>query len=130
MCIRDRFHTDTSVRGTYTTSVHGTHRHNINKSDQSNDADKSAPPPAQPSEEGRSITVGNTVVKVVGAGVGKDKQTSGVWKYVMDFEPPVKNKNIKCFVKRKLPASGEFAAVPIPVPVPILIPVPVPIPRM
>ena len=91
------FHTHTSVRGTYTTSVHGTHRHNIHMSDQCNDADKSAPP-AQPSEEGRSITVGNTVVKVVGAGVGKDKQTSGVWKYVMEFEPPVKNKNIKCFV--------------------------------
>ena len=58
------------------------------------DADKSAPPPAQPSEEGRFITLGNTVVKVVGAGVGKNKQTSGVWKYVME-----------CFVKRKLPGG-------------------------
>ena len=79
-------------------------------SDQSNDADKSAPPPAQPSEEGRSITVGNNVVKVVGSGVGKNEQTSGVWKYVMEFEPPVKNKNIKCFVKRKLPSSGRLPA--------------------
>ena len=61
--------------------------------------------------EGRSITVGNTVVvKVVGAGVGKNKQTSGVWKYVMEFEPPVKNKNVRCFVKSKLPASGRLPA--------------------
>ena len=50
--------------------MHGTHGHNIQMSGQSNDADKSAPP-NQPPEEGRSITVGNTVVKVVGAGVGK-----------------------------------------------------------
>jgi len=71
-------------------------------SDQSNVADKSAPP-TQPSEEARSITVGNTVVKVVGAGVGKNKQTSGVW-----IEPPVKIKNVKCLVKRKLPVSGGF----------------------
>jgi len=76
-------------------------------SDQSNVADKSASP-TQPSEEARSITVGNTVVKVVGAGVGKNKQTSGVWKYVIEFEPPVKNKNVKCLVKRKLPVSGGF----------------------
>ena len=107
------FHTATSVRGTYTTSVHGTHRHTIHMSDQSNDADISAPPPAQPSEEGRSITVGNIVVKVVGVGVGKNKQTSGVWKYVMKFEPPVKNK-IKCFVKRKL--SGGCLRTPDEIP--------------
>ena len=37
-------------------------------------------------------------------------RTSGVWKYVMEFEPPVKNKNITCFVKRKLPASGSLPA--------------------
>ena len=49
-------------------------------------------------------------MKVVGAGVGKNKQTSGVWKYVMEFEPPVKNKNIKCFVKRNLSASGRLPA--------------------
>ena len=78
-------------------------------SNQSNDADKSAPP-TQPSEEGRSITVGNTVVKVVGAGVGKTRQTSGVWKYVIEFEPPVQTQNVKCLVKRKLPASGGLPA--------------------
>ena len=72
------FHTHTSIRGTHTTSVRGTHAHNIHMWDQSNDADESAPPPAQTSEEGTSITVGNTVVKVVGAGVGRSKQTSGV----------------------------------------------------
>ena len=43
-------------------------------------------------------------MKVVGAGVGKNKQTSGAWKYVIEFEPPVKNRNAKCLVKRKLPA--------------------------
>ena len=68
------FHTHTSLRGTHTTSVRGTHAHNIHMSDQSNDADKSAPPPAQTSEEGRSITVGNTNVKVVGGGSGQKKQ--------------------------------------------------------
>ena len=66
-------HTHTSVRGTHTTSVRGTHAHNIHMSDQSNNADKSAPPPAQPSEGDVSITVGNTVVKVVRAGVGRSK---------------------------------------------------------
>ena len=92
------FHTHTSVCGTHTTSVHGTHRHNIHMSDQSNDADKSAPP-TQPSKEGRSITVGNTVVKVVGVGVGKTKQTSGVWKYVIEFEPPVQTKKSNAWSK-------------------------------
>ena len=77
-------------------------------SDQSNDANKSAPPPAQPSEEGRSIAVGNTVGKVIGAGVGINKKTSGVWKYVMEFEPPVKNKTSSVLSKENCRRQGGF----------------------
>ena len=60
-------------------------------------------PPAQPRP---SFAISGTPVNNMGAGVGRNKQTSGIWKYCVEFEPAADKKNVKCTVKRKLPASG------------------------
>ena len=42
----------------------------------------------------------------VGAGVGKRKQTSSIWRFMQLFVPPdSKGRNVKCIVKIKLPTS-------------------------
>lgn len=62
----------------------------------------------QQSAEGPTLSVGTEAVTAVGAGVGRNKQTSGIWKLVVEFAPPKKGMNVKCVVKTKLPAAGRL----------------------
>ena len=54
----------------------------------------------------RLVTSGARAV-LRGAGTGKNKRTSGVWQYFDLFDPPdAVGKNIRCNVRRSLPAAG------------------------
>ena len=62
--------------------------------------------PAQPvSVRPDMLQIGGLTVRLVGAGKGRHSQTSGIWKHVVEFTPPTAaGENVKCLVKRTLPA--------------------------
>ena len=62
--------------------------------------------PAQPvSAQPDTLQIGGLTVQVVGAGKGRHRQTSGIWKHVVEFTPPTAaGENGKCMVKMTLPA--------------------------
>ena len=60
--------------------------------------------PVAPAAAG--TTAAGTTAVAVGAGVGKRKQTSSIWRFMQLFVPPdSKGRNVKCIVKIKLPTS-------------------------
>ena len=62
--------------------------------------------PAQPvSAQPDTLQIGGLTVQLVGAGKGRHRQTSGIWKHVVEFTPPTAaGENVKCMVKMTLPA--------------------------
>ncbi|CAM9258714.1 unnamed protein product, partial [Pylaiella littoralis] len=70
-----------------------------------------AQPVSQPTEPSSRLIIGGVPVQVVGAGKGRSKQTSAIWKHVVEFTPATASgKNIKCMVKHKLPAVNNVPA--------------------
>ena len=60
--------------------------------------------PVAPAAAG--TTAAGTTAVAVGAGVGKRKQASSIWRFMQLFVPPnSKGRNVKCIVKIKLPTS-------------------------
>ena len=61
---------------------------------------------AQPvSAQPDTLQIGGLTVQLVSAGKGRHRQTSGIWKYVVEFTPPTAaGENGKSMVKRTLPA--------------------------
>ena len=66
----------------------------------------SAQQPAQPvSAQPDTLQIGGLTVQLVGAGKGRHRQTSGIWKHVVEFTPPTAaGENVTYTVKRTLPA--------------------------
>ena len=62
--------------------------------------------PAQPvSTQPDTLQIGGLTVQLVGAGKGRHRQTSGIWKHVVEITPPTAaGENVKCMVERTLPA--------------------------
>ena len=62
--------------------------------------------PAQPvSAQPDTLQIGGLAVQLVGAGKGSHRQTSGIWKHVVEFtQPTAAGEKVKCMVKRALPA--------------------------
>lgn len=75
-----------------------------------NEAEQPAQPPVAEQSSNKQLVVEGQTVTLVTAGVGRGIQTSSIWKYLVEFEPPVgagnRKRNVKCMVKRTLPASG------------------------
>ena len=75
-----------------------------------NEAEQPAQPPVAEQSSNKQLVVEGQTVTLVAAGVGRGIQTSSFWKYLVEFEPPVgagnRKRNVKCMVKRTLPASG------------------------
>ena len=74
------------------------------------EAEQSAQPPVAEQSSNKQLVAEGQTVTLVTAGVGRSIQTSSIWKYLVEFEPPVgagnRKRNVKCMVKRTLPASG------------------------
>ena len=75
-----------------------------------NEAEQPAQPPVAEQSSNKQLVVEGQTVTLVTAGVGRGIQTSSIWKYLVEFEQPVgagnRKRNVKCMVKRTLPASG------------------------
>ena len=66
-------------------------------------------PEAQPPDT--SFKVNGVTVRPVGAGKKKKKQTSSIWKHVVEFTPATRDdKNVKCMVKIPLSAVDKVPA--------------------
>ena len=66
--------------------------------------------PAQPvsAQPDTLLQIGGLTIQLVGAEKGRHRQTSGIWKHIVEFTPPTAaGENVKCMVKRMLPAMDR-----------------------